>query len=385
LKHLARIILLLTGLLMAAATAAPPDPAETRAKEAELKRLRDTIQQLSDNLGSLRSRHQAQRARLREMNRKINRLDRSLRDTEQQRRRLANSLTDLQQEQTEQQRRLAVQRQALARQLQAAYVLGRLGGLELLLNAAEPAAVQRSLRYYDYFYRSRTAHIAELKKTLLSLDQVQQSIQGKRQELDAVLAHQRDQREALESSRRERRALLAELNRDIRSTSRRLGHLKEDAQALQDLVKRLRQALAKMPAPPSGESFARLKGRLPLPVAGRITARFGAPRDIGQMKWQGVLIDAADGAEVKAVAAGRVVFADWLRGFGLLLILDHGDGYMSLYGNNQGLRVGVGDTVQAGEVVANVGNDGGQDSDGLYFEIRYKGTPQDPLLWCSAR
>jgi septal ring factor EnvC (AmiA/AmiB activator) len=383
LKPLARITLFLTGLLALTAAAAPPESAEARAKEAELQRLRNTIQELSDNLGTLRSRHQAQRNQLRAVNGKINRLDRSLRDTEQQRGRLADNLAGLQQNQSDKQRRLTAQRLALARQLRAAYVLGHQGALQLLLNGTEPAALQRSLRYYDYFYRTRTEHIAELKTTLLSLDQVQQSIQDKRQELDKVLARQRDQREALEASRRERSRLLAELNRDIRSTSQRLDRLKEDEQALQELVKRLRQALEKLPAPRGGEAFARLKGRLSLPAAGAIAARFGAPRQIGQLKWQGVLIAARDGAEVKAVAAGRVVFADWLRGFGLLLILDHGDGYMSLYGNNQGLRVNVGDTVKAGEVVANVANDG-RDNGGLYFEIRHKGTPQDPLQWCAS-
>jgi len=384
LKPLARIILFLTGLLAIAAAAAPPEPAEARAREAELQRLRSTIQQLSDNLGSLRDQHQRQRARLRAVNGKINRLDRSLNDTEQQRDQLAATLAGMQHNQADQQRQLAAGRLALAQQLRGAYLLGQQGPLQLLLNGTEPAAVERSLRYYDYFYRSRTEHIAALKRTLLSLDQVQQSIQDKRQELDTVLARQRDQREALESSRRERRALLAELSRDIRGTSRRLERLKEDEQALQDLVKRLRQALEKLPAPPAGLAFSRLKGQLSRPSAGAISARFGAPRGIGQLKWQGVLIAAPDGAEVKAVAAGRVVFADWLRGFGLLLILDHGDGYMSLYGNNQGLRVNVGDTVTAGEVVGNVANEGGGNG-GLYFEIRHKGAPQDPLRWFAAR
>lgn len=383
-KPLARIIALLTALLIFPAAAAPPEPAEARAKEAELQRLRSTIQELTDNLGSLRHQHQKERSKLRAVNGKINQIDRDLRDTERARIGLADHLAGLQQDQSSKERRLIVQRRALGRQLRGAYLLGHQGALQLLLNGTEPAALQRSLRYYDYFYRTRTQHIAELEQTLLSLDQLQQSIQDKRRELDAVLARQRDQREALESSRRERNAVVTELNRDIRSTAQRLDQLKEDEQALQDLVKRLRQALEKLPAPRSGEAFARLKGRLSLPADGAITARFGAPRQIGQLKWQGVRIGAADGAEVKAVAAGRVVFADWLRGFGLLLILDHGDGYMSLYGNNQGLRVNVGDTVQAGEVVATVANDG-RDNGGLYFEIRHKGTPQDPLQWCAGR
>ncbi len=384
-KPLARIILLLTGLMLttAAAAAAPSASAQARAKEAELQHLRSTIQALSDNLDSLRSQHREQRAKLRALNQKIGALNRSLHDTEKQRNRQAANLTELQEKKQTEQQRLADQRRALARQLRAAYLLGQQGSLKLLLNAAEPSEVQRSLRYYDYFYRSRAEHITTLNDTLLTLNTLEQSIQEKRQTLDTLLERQRTQREALEASRRERSALLADLNRDIHDTKQRLSQLKEDEQSLQDLVKRLRRALANIPAPRGpGKTFARLKGQLRLPAAGTIAARFGSPREVGQLKWQGILIDAADGAVVRAVAAGRVVFADWLRGFGLLLILDHGDGYMSLYGYNQDLRKNVGDSVKAGDVIATVGNNGGHAQAGLYFEIRHKGTPVDPLRWC---
>jgi len=382
LKPLARIILLLTGLILtqAVAAASPPASTQARTKEAELQHLRNTIQALSDNLDSLRSRHREQRSKLRTLTQKISSLNRSLRDTEKQRDRQATNLADLKEKKQAEQQRLADQRRALARQLRAGYLLGQQGSLKLLLNAAEPSELQRSLRYYDYFYRSRAEHITNLKDTLLTLNTLEQSIQDKRQTLDALLERQRTQREALETSRRERSALLAELNRDIHDTKQRLTQLKEDEQSLQELVKRLRRALADIPAP--GRSFARLKGRLRLPAAGAIAARFGAPREAGQLKWQGILIDAADGSAVQAVAPGRVVFADWLRGFGLLLILDHGDGYMSLYGYNQDIRKNVGDSVKAGEVIATVGNSGGHTQAGLYFEIRHKGTPVDPLRWC---
>jgi septal ring factor EnvC (AmiA/AmiB activator) len=204
--------------------------------------------------------------------------------------------------------------------------------------------------------------------------------------VDALLDRQRSQRDALETSRRERGELLADLNRDIHNTKQRLSQLKEDEQSLQELVKRLRRALAEIPSPRGpGKSFAQLKGRLRLPAEGAIAARFGMPRQVGQLKWQGILIDAPDGADVNAVAAGRVVFADWLRGFGLLLIIDHGDGYMSLYGYNQGLHKNVGDSVKAGELIATVGNSGSHSQSGLYFEIRHQGSPVDPLLWCKVK
>jgi septal ring factor EnvC (AmiA/AmiB activator) len=368
-------------------SAAPSgDTAQAKAKEAELERLRNTIQELSNNLGSLRSRHQEARAKLRALNQKISRMNHALHETEALRNLQAGNLAELQQQRKDKQYQLARQRQALSQQLRAANLLVQQGSLKLLLNATEPAELQRSLRYYDYFYRSRGQQITSIKDTLQKLSTLEQTIQIKQQDVDALLDRQRSQRDALETSRRERGELLADLNRDIHNTKQRLSQLKEDEQSLQELVKRLRRALAEIPSPRGpGKSFAQLKGRLRLPAEGAIAARFGMPRQVGQLKWQGILIDAPDGADVNAVAAGRVVFADWLRGFGLLLIIDHGDGYMSLYGYNQGLHKNVGDSVKAGELIATVGNSGSHSQSGLYFEIRHQGSPVDPLLWCKVK
>jgi septal ring factor EnvC (AmiA/AmiB activator) len=388
LKRYTRPTLLLTGLILigaAAAAAPPPDTVQTKAKEAELERLRNTIQDLSNNLGSLRSQHRAERAKLRTLNQKISQMNQSLQDLETQRRRQTDDMARLLAEKQARQAQLSHQRQTLAQLLRAAYLLDQQSPLKLLLNTPEPAALERSLKYYDYFYRSRAEQITDLNDTLLTLNTLEQTIQSKQQELDASLDDQRAQAEALETSRRERNSLLADLDRDIQNTRQRLTQLKEDEQSLQDLVKRLRRALAELPAPREPGHFAQLKGRLNLPAEGAITARFGAPRQVGQLKWQGIVINSADGADVKAIAAGRVVFADWLRGFGLLLILDHGDGYMSLYGYNQGLHKNVGDSVKPGEVIASVGNNGGHAQSGLYFEIRHQGTPINPLNWCKAR
>ncbi len=381
--------LLLTCLILieSGVEAAPSlGTTQAKAKEAELERLRNTIRELSDNLGTLRNQHQEERAKLRTLNQKINQINQALHDTEEQRGQQADNLMELQQQRKAEQYQLARQRQALAQQLRAAYLLGKQSSLKLLLNATEPAELQRSLRYYDYFYRSRGQQITNIKDTLLKLNTLERTIQGNQQKLDDLLDHQRSQREALQISRRERNTLLADLNRDIQNTRQRLSQLKEDEQSLQELVKRLRRALVEIPTPRGpGKSFAQLKGQLHLPAEGVIAVRFGAPRQNGLLKWQGIIIDAADGADVSAVAAGRVVFADWLRGFGLLLILDHGGGYMSLYGYNQGLRKNVGDSVKAGELIATVGNSGGRNQSGLYFEIRRQGSPVDPLIWCKGK
>jgi len=388
LKRFTRTTLIITCLIMMGAeiaTAAPAASAQAKAKEAELQRLRHTIQELSDNLGTLRSQHKDERAKLRSLNQKISKLNQSLQDLEDQRRQLADHLARLQAQRQASQDQLARQHRTLSQLLRAAYLLGQQSPLKILLNATEPATLERSLRYYDYFYRSRAEQIADINKTLVNLNNLEQSIHSRQHELDTLVDRQQAKRVTLQKSRHERNKLLAELNRDIQNTKQRLTRLKEDAQSLQELVKRLGRALAKIPSPPPSVKFAQLKGRLSLPAQGAITARFGASRQVGKLKWQGIVINATDGADVKAVAAGRVVFADWLRGFGLLIIIDHGDGYMSLYGYNQDLRKNVGDEVKAGEVIAAVGNNGSHGQSGLYFEIRHQGTPINPLHWCRSR
>jgi septal ring factor EnvC (AmiA/AmiB activator) len=389
LKHFIRIILVIAGLILTgtgmSAAGAAVDDAQAKAKEAQLEHLRRTIQALSDNLGTLRSQHKNQRTKLHTLNRKISLLNRSIQDLEAQRRRQDENLTQLQNRRRTGQEQLARQQRTLSQLLRAAYLLDQQSPLKILLNATEPATVERSLRYYDYFYRSRAEHIADINKTLVDLNNLERNIQSKQHELAKLVNHQHAQRNTLERSRRERNHLLAELNRDIRNTEQRLTQLKEDEQSLQELVKRLGRALATIPAPGKAVNFAQLKGKLSLPAQGTVAARFGTPRHVGQLKWQGIVIRAADGADVKAVAAGRVVFADWLRGFGLLIILDHGGGYMSLYGYNQELHKGVGDEVKAGEIIATVGNNGNHNQSGLYFEIRHQGTPVNPLHWCKSR
>lgn len=379
--------LILTGLILmgAGASAAAVTEEGARAKAAELERLRHTIQELSNNLGSLRSQHKDERAKLRALNNRIRHMNRSLHKLEDQRRQQAGRLARLRAQRQASQAQLARQQRTLAQLLRAAYLLEQESPIKILLNATEPATVERSLRYYDYFYRSRAEHIAAINTTLTDLNNLEQGIQHKQHKLDALIDRRNTQRRDLERSRHERNRLLATLNRDIKNTKQRLTRLKEDEQSLEELVKRLGRALVNIPSPGPTVNFARLKGLLPMPARGAVTARFGTSRHVGRLKWQGIVINAAEGADVKAVAAGRVVFADWLRGFGLLIILDHGNGYMSLYGYNQELHKGVGDTVKAGEVIATVGNNGGHKQSGLYFEIRHQGTPINPLHWCKAR
>ncbi len=276
-------------------------------------------------------------------------------------------------------KRLQTERRALGADLRAAYLLGREPRLRLLLNLDAAARVERLLTYAGYLARERGRRVEAIRGELKALARItarQQALQARlqvRQErLDTDLR-------ALRQVQAGRRALAADLARALQEKDARLKAMQRDAAALRDLLRHLQQETLEMEA--RERPFSRLRGRLPWPLKGRIAVRYGTPR-AGGIPWDGTLIRAPLGSEVRAVHHGRVVYADWLRGFGLLLILDHGEGYMTLYGFNQALLKETGEWVDAGEPVALLGDSGGRQAAGLYFGIRHDGKPLDPQHWC---
>ena len=276
---------------------------------------------------------------------------------------------------------LARQRDYLAREVVAAYTLGRDEYLRLILNQEDPSRLERVQVYYEYLNEARSRRIHDAVQALQSIYSLQQKLQAELARLAQLKQLRVARQQALQRDRRQRAVLLQELRRRMADGGRRLRQLQANEAELASLVQRLRQALADIPADSGGERpFRARKGRLAWPLTGQLIAHYGAERDAG-VRWHGVFIAAAEGSAVHAVAAGRVVFADWLRGLGLLLIIDHGRGYMTLYGHNQSLYKEVGDWVEAGEVIAAVGGSGGENRAGLYFEVRVRGKPDNPLAW----
>lgn len=276
---------------------------------------------------------------------------------------------------------LKSQREALGALLRSAYALGRNEELKLLLQQDDVAAIARVLAYHRYFQRARIGRIDQLSADLEQLAAVQDSIRQKTAELAAT----RDARSAegakLETERAERAVLVAELDAKLKEQGARVAALGKDEQALSELLEKLRDVFADIPKQLSGaEPFASMRGRMAWPVTGKIAIRFGATDDSGRRS-SGILVSAKTGTPVHAVSHGRVAFADWLRGYGLMIIVDHGDGYLSLYGCNETLLKDVGDWVGAGETIASSGESGGQKTPGVYFELRAKGQPVDPRPW----
>lgn len=360
---------------------AAKDAAQT---ERELTSLRAQIRTLQKDLAAGEAKKSRAERRLLDTEREINEVARRLRqiDTDLQANR--EQLGELQAKQQNQVRQLASQRAGLSADARAAYVMGRQQQVKLLLNQERPAAIGRALTYFGYLSRARLQQIEAVRTTLQQLRDLEQAIGDKNRELGELRLRQEQQTRQLQEQKRSREKLLLALARELESQGGELKRLKNDEQQLEKLVASLQQVLEDIPTD-SGEQrpFKALKGSLRWPAHGELVRRFGSQRGSSGLKWQGVLIAAPEGGQVRAISAGRVAFADWMRGFGLLLIIEHGDGYMSLYGHNQALYKEVGEWVDTGDVVATLGASGGQSEPGLYFELRHKGRPVDPVKWCA--
>ncbi len=403
-------VLLISGMSSHSAEpwAAPAESSKHKTAQkttsaTDLKKIRGEIHQLRSTLDSARDRQKTLRTRLSTTEKDMSKTSRSLKQLQQKLQEHTQSLQQLRQRQQQHQAQLSTHRSALEQQLRANYAMGRQDFLKIVLNQQDPVTFGRNLGYYEYFNRARAIHIASITENLAELDTLEHAAQAQARQLaQAHSATERTQKQ-LEESHNKRNAILTALNSEIQSKEQRLHQLLEDEHSLAQLLKRLRDAQKRAkvtPKPPRpgqparpetprdtdqpdpGSAFGRLKGKLNWPAQGNLAAHYGTSRKLGTSKWQGVLIAATEGSAVRAVARGKVVFADWMRGFGLLLILDHGDGYMTLYGQNQTLNKDVGDQVDASDVIASVGDSGGQMSPGLYFEIRRDGVPVNPSSWC---
>ncbi len=306
----------------------------------------------------------------------VHRIDAELR--EQQRRR-ASLLTD----HKERKDMLAKLRRTISRQARTGFALGQQQQIKMLLNQEDPAIISRMLAYHGYISRAQSRNARALRNQLGELRAIEQSIEQQSLRLGKLRGQRAEEIHELETVQLQRQKTLESLKKEIQDKDQLLERYVRDEQRLEDLLASLQDNLADIPNSAGRPlSIRSMKGKLPWPVSGPLMARYGQRRAGADLRWRGVIIGATDGAEVRSISHGRVAFADWLRGVGLLLIIDHGDGYMSLYGYNQSLYKEVGDWVEANEVIALVGGSGGQSRSGLYFELRKEGRPVNPASWC---
>lgn len=354
-------------------------------KEAELQNLRRQIENLSKHLKQARSTESSVLSELRIAEVSVGRIAKEIRDIGRRLAAAQQRLAELRGQRDRLEKKLAAQRRTLAQQVRAAYMTGHQDYLKLLLNQEDPSALERVLTYYRYFSRARAEQIQRVESELQRLAAVQRDIRRQQDLLRSLQAKAQERKGAQEARRQERAKILGRLRKEIRQGGHELDGLKANEKELERLLKALREAFEDIPrALDRRKSFQQRRGQLPWPSQGKLRHRFGTSRNRGSLRWQGVVIAARRGHNVAAIHHGRIAFADWLRGFGLLVIVDHGDGYMSLYGHNQSLLKETGDWVEAGESIASVGDSGGHAEPGLYFEIRRHGIPQNPARWCAS-
>ena len=428
----ALILLALTCLL-------GPAFADERAQtQQQLDATRQDIAELKKKLGALQEEKSGVQKDLRgtetdigKLEKQVEELQKELKKSEGELERLDTEKKKLQSARTEQQRLIAIQARS------AYQNNGREEYLKLLLNQQNPEKFARTLTYYDYLSKARLEQLRSFNETLRQLANVEKDIAQQQAQLLVQQGTLDAQRQELEKTRAERQEILAKLNSNLKTNDQKLAAREQEQAELGKVLKTIEETLARQAreaeearqralaeaeaekkrqreaaiaaresrnAPDDDEPkkplrtpgplvssdgavyggvFSAARGKLPWPVNGRLLARFGESRgDDARAKWDGVMISASAGSQVHAVHGGRVVFADWLRGAGLLVILDHGNGYLSLYGHNQTLLKGAGDIVKAGEAISTVGNSGGQSTPALYFAIRQQGQPSDPTQWC---
>lgn len=353
--------------------------------EARLKALEQEISNYKETLDSTQGQKSEIEATLERNEQGINKLINEIDTIEKEWDTTNDKVSSLTEKQKELLTVKSEQQYYIEQQVRAAYEIGSQEYLKVLLNQEDPNEIARMLAYYDYFNQARSRQIESYNLTLLDLDRVTQELAEETVVLESQRRALGAQQKSLANVQKEKQMTLKALINQISTTGSALLKLEQDRGRLEQLLDKLEESLANLDAPRNAQPFAGMQGKLLLPVEGRISHRFGNHKNQGKLRWHGIFIDAAEGESVYAVHYGRVVFSDWLRGFGLLMIISHGEGYMSLYGHNQALFRETGDWVSAGEVIAAVGDSGGQDKTGLYFEIRIDGKPNNPQNWCVTR
>jgi septal ring factor EnvC (AmiA/AmiB activator) len=349
-------------------------------KEAELRQVRTRIEAIRKQIHADAERRDALSGQLKQADLEIQSARERLSAVRSRRIESEQKLAGLRNEQAETQRAVAGEREELGAELTIAYMNGRQEQLKLLLNQRDPAAVGRMMAYYGYFGRARAERITSITEHLAHLELLGESITTETARLRELEAENQRDVKALAGARQRRAQTLAEVQSKLRTRNDQLAKLQSDAQALEKLVEQLRRAIEEFPEL-AEQPFQRVKGKLPWPIKGSLLAKYGQLRAGGPLKWQGVVIAAERGAQVRAPYYGRVVYADWLPGLGLLIVLDHGGGYMSLYGHNEQVYRRVGDRVAPGDALAAVGEAAGLGRPGLYLEIRKGKQTLDPQEW----
>ena len=374
-------------LWLAAAMLAVVTPAlaEQQVTPGQIEDLKEEIADIDEWLADAEEDRSSLEQQLSGLEQEIGRLTRERRELRQQAREQQLRLTELGKEETELTRVLESQRDSLKKQIRAAWMEGDAPAVKVLLNEIDPDKIARTMTYYEYLSRDTIDRLEAFAANLRQLKETQKQVKAGRMRLAELEENVADRQQKLSSSKKEREQTLAALKTDISNRLSEREELEEDRKRLEKLLREVEEAIANIPTPNESDPFGSLKNKLPWPAEGKVVRNFGDSYASGKLKHNGLLINTAEEGDVKAVHYGRVVFANWLRGFGLITILDHGDGYMTLYGHSSSLFTSPGDWVEAGEAIAQAGRTGGTNDPAVYFEVRHNGKPDNPRRWLGNR
>jgi septal ring factor EnvC (AmiA/AmiB activator) len=355
--------------------------ASQEQSEAQLAELKKNISQINSWLNKANSEKSGLVNQLKNQEKSIAKVNKDIQSSKKKVRELLSKLNELNSDLAAHKRSLKTQQSFLIQELRALYLEGKQPALKSLLDSNDPQTSSRYLRYFSYLHEARNEKIQAYEHTLEALQETENDILRQQAELKQTQAEQEKKRKNLKQQNAARKTTLAKLQATILNKAQERDRLTDDHKRLEALLREVEQAIADIEIPTETTPFSRQKGKLAWPTRGKVIERFGSRVAQSQLRSNGIRINAADGSAVQAVHYGRVVFSDWLRGFGLIIIIDHGEGYMSLYGHNKSLMRDTGDWVNAGDILAYAGSSGGETQSGLYFEIRRNGKPINPSKW----
>ncbi|MEI7916219.1 MAG: peptidoglycan DD-metalloendopeptidase family protein [Methylophilaceae bacterium] len=424
LKHTNRFLVAFTLLALTLSSSFSFAANKAEKPKEKLNNIHDRIESLTKELGKTKEAHADASDALKESEKAISETNRKLFELKQRQQQQSESLQALQTQKASLEKTIEGQKSQLSKQIYEQYLHGQQNYLQVILQEQDPSELTRQLQYFSYIARARQAQIMNMQSNLGRVTKLNEETANALKEVVNLKSKQEMERKNLESQKQAHSKVLEKLSSQINAQRNEIEKLKRDEKSLSQLVDRLARASQPKPQKSSptnkpsdssretatsktetephtqlplatneslpnnafdGSSFESLKGKLNLPVRGEVTNKFGNSRQDTGLTWKGLFIKSNEGNEVKSIANGRVVFADWMRGFGNLIIVDHGGGYMSLYGNNQSLLRKIGDTIKGGDTIASVGNSGGNETSGLYYELRSHSKPFDPMSWSVLR
>ncbi|MDH5356209.1 MAG: peptidoglycan DD-metalloendopeptidase family protein [Gammaproteobacteria bacterium] len=379
--------LLLTALIAFTLAVSPIIAADEKSqKEKQLKSLQKKIDKLKKTIHVKQDSKSRYTSQLRKIEDKIGKVSNKIRETEKKITQRKAELEKLRKTRKQHQQKLANENEILAEQVYTAYTLGKQEKIKLLFSQRNTEHFQRNLIFYQYFSNARANLIDNVQQSINEILTTESRISLASQALDKNYQTLKSQKVSLKEDSKKRKNIISSLDQQLKKQGGHLKKLVDDANELQNLLDSIEQILVDEPEPElEHRAFADMRGKLAWPVKGKLRQFYGKLKPLSDLRWQGVVIEAPTGRHVKAVSHGRVAFADWLRGLGNLIIIDHGNSYLSLYGHNESLFKTAGEWVEPGDIISSVGSSGGQESPGLYFEIRKKGKPQNPTKWCKSR